>query len=190
MAANEFTLPTVSNGPLISNKALGIIGMLFAPCLYLGWFFHAPVPNAPKEHPLMASLFGRKNPPPQPETPASNPTVLAYATSDAAEAASVLPAPLPPRRPQELLASATTEVLSEPRDTLTTASLPVQGAIPDTTSVLGFDEKAAVRALFEPKASLLDLGFSRYAKDELSTTQFTGPAVKPLPVLGQLQASL
>ena len=58
MAANEFTLPTVSNGPLISNKALGIIGMLFAPCLYLGWFFHAPVPNAPKEHPLMASLFG------------------------------------------------------------------------------------------------------------------------------------
>jgi hypothetical protein len=58
MAANELTLPTVSNGPLISNKALGIIGMLFAPCLYLGWFFHAPVPNAPKEHPLMASLFG------------------------------------------------------------------------------------------------------------------------------------
>lgn len=58
MAANELTLPAVSDGPFISNRALGILGMLFAPCLYLGWFFHAPVPDAPKEHPLMASLFG------------------------------------------------------------------------------------------------------------------------------------
>ena len=58
MAANELTFPVASNGSFISTKALGIIAMLFAPCLYLGWFFHSPVPNAPKEHPLMASLFG------------------------------------------------------------------------------------------------------------------------------------
>jgi hypothetical protein len=58
MAVNELTFPVTSNGSFISTKALSIIGMLFAPCLYLGWFFHSPVPNAPKDHPLMASLFG------------------------------------------------------------------------------------------------------------------------------------
>ena len=57
MAANELIFPVASDGSFISKKPLGIIAMLFAPCLYIGWFFHS-APNAPKANPLMASLFG------------------------------------------------------------------------------------------------------------------------------------
>jgi hypothetical protein len=40
-----------------------------------------------------------------------------------------------------------------------------------------------VKALFDPRTAFLDIGFASRSREELSATQFSGPAVKPLPVL-------
>jgi hypothetical protein len=50
--------------------------------------------------------------------------------------------------------------------------------------------KGAVRALFDPRTAFIDVGFSSRAKDELSIARFSGPAVKPLPLLRQASADL
>jgi hypothetical protein len=141
---------------------------------------------------LLANLFGRKDPPPaQTNTPTPAATTLAYAAPEGEETAQAT-VPLPPRRPQELtvVAEAGDPSMPVPSDTLTVASLSAQSIAPETESLLGLDQKAAIRVLFDPRASLLDVGFSSEKKDELSTTHFTGPAVKPLPVVRQAQASL
>ena len=140
---------------------------------------------------LMASLFGRKDPPPaaEPSGAAAEPATVLVASTENVRPAM---APLPPRRPQAvLLASADSDVvLPEPAPDLTTATLPAQDIADKPPSILGFDEKAAVQALFDPRTAFLDLGFSAQGKNDLSAAGFSGPAVKPLPVLRQALASL
>ena len=149
----------------------------------------ASAASGPSFGSLVASLFGRKDQAPVANEAAPEPsTALASA---APETTTPALAPLPPRRPQIVLASADAEVaVPEPPQNLTTASLPPQGMADRPASVLGFDEKAAVRALFDPRTAFLDLGFSGEPRTDLTATQFTGPAVKPLPVLKQALASL
>jgi len=152
----------------------------------------ASVSSGPSFGSLMASLFGRRSPAPpvHAEAASEKPTVMAYASPESLPAMQIS-APLPPRRPQDLLISdESTPAPADQEQAETTASLPAQSTSPETVISLGFDEKAAVRALFDPRASLLDLGFSNKAEDELSTTHFTGPAVKPLPMLRQAGVDL
>jgi hypothetical protein len=47
-----------------------------------------------------------------------------------------------------------------------------------------------VKGVFAPYDLNLDLGFSVSPAQDLSVTHFTGPAVKPLPTLRRVQASL
>ncbi len=140
---------------------------------------------------LVASLFGRRNAPPAPEpggAAAEPATVLASA---APESVKPLFAPLPPRRPQVVLASAGDEAAPpEPPQEMTTATLPAQDLADGPPPVLGFDQEAAIGALFDPRTAFLDLGFSARSRDDLSAARFTGPAVKPLPVLKQAFAGL
>ena len=141
---------------------------------------------------LMASLFGGKGTPPPPAgepAPAASEPVAALASASP-ESARPAAAPLPPRRPQVLLASADSGLAAPAPTPLTTADLPVGGMADRPPSVLGYDEKAAVRALFDARTAFLDLGFSPQGRDDLSAAGFTGPAVKPLPVLMQAIASL
>jgi hypothetical protein len=62
--------------------------------------------------------------------------------------------------------------------------------MPGPDPVLGYDEQGAAKALFDPRTAFLDLGFKSDVRNELSATRFTGPAVKPLPVIEQAQADL
>jgi hypothetical protein len=103
-------------------------------------------------------------------------------------ATSVTPAPLPPQRPKEIrLASA---ALPDQALDAVSVIVPTPGSAPAPEPILGYDEKAAVKALFDPRTAFLDLGFASRNQHELSVTQFTGPAVKPLPVVGQTEAEL
>jgi uncharacterized protein YcbK (DUF882 family) len=141
---------------------------------------------------LMASLFGGKGTPPPPGAE-PGPAVPEPATTVAPaspESARPIAAPLPPRRPQVLLASADSSLVAPEPPPLTTANLPATGMADRPASILGYDEKAAVRALFDPRTAFLDLGFSAQGRDDLSAGGFTGPAVKPLPVLRQAIAGL
>lgn len=146
---------------------------------------------------LMAGLFGRKAPaqptqaPTQAQPPAESApkTVLAYAQPVNVEP-EPLPAPLPPPRPQDLPAVADSDAAPAPDEPVRTASIPPRSAAPESEPALGYDEKAALRALFSSSDAVLDLGFSSKVKDELSVTHFTGPAVKPLPVLQSAKANL
>jgi uncharacterized protein YcbK (DUF882 family) len=142
---------------------------------------------------LFANIFGRKAPAQAPQQVANAaPTALPPAISETVLPAST-PVPLPPQRPQEavVVASADANVPAAltQEDTITTASLPRSGGLSEPVSTLGLDAKAAARMLFDPRSTFLDVGFSTH-KDELSTTHFTGPAVKPLPLVRQAQASL
>ncbi|MBJ6127891.1 DUF882 domain-containing protein [Microvirga splendida] len=141
---------------------------------------------------LFANLFGRKNaqPAPQQPPPQESPATIVASADPESTAAAVPPAPLPPQRPKEIeLASA---VLPDqaPSAVSGMVSAPAPQAVPGPEPVLGFDEKAAVKALFDPRTAFLDLGFTSARKHALSVTQFTGPAVKPLPVVGQDQDDL
>jgi uncharacterized protein YcbK (DUF882 family) len=141
---------------------------------------------------LMASLFGGKGTPPPPAAE-PGPAAPEPATTPAPaspESARPITAPLPPRRPQVLLASADSSLVAPEPPPLTTANLPATGMADRPASILGYDEKAAVRALFDPRTAFLDLGFSAQGRDDLSAGGFSGPAVKPLPVLRQAIAGL
>lgn len=139
---------------------------------------------------VLANLFGRKDaqPAPQPAPSQESPVTLVASADPESIATPVIPAPLPPQRPREIrLASA---ALPDQALNAVSAILPVPASIPAPEPILGYDEKAAVKALFDPRTAFLDLGFASRNQHELSVTQFTGPAVKPLPVVGQAEAEL
>ncbi|MBD2746596.1 DUF882 domain-containing protein [Microvirga sp. BT688] len=139
---------------------------------------------------VLANLFGRKDaqPAPQSEPTQESPVTLVASADPESIATSVTPAPLPPQRPKEIrLASA---ALPGQALETTSAILPVTTSAPKPEPILGYDEKAAIKALFDPRTAFLDLGFASRNQHELSVTQFTGPAVKPLPVLGSAEAEL
>jgi uncharacterized protein YcbK (DUF882 family) len=130
---------------------------------------------------ILTALFGRRDPTPpaQSERPAETaPIQVASASPDAMEAA-IASAPLPPRRPRDAAAPeapAMAVVASLPATTTPVVSTPAP------EPVLGHDVKGAVRALFDPRIVVADIGFSSQFKQELSIAHFSGPAVKPLPV--------
>jgi uncharacterized protein YcbK (DUF882 family) len=139
---------------------------------------------------VFASLFGRKDAQPAPQqAPSQESPVVTLASADPESiAVPARPAPLPPERPKEIrLASAT---LPDQVSDAVSAILPVPASAPQPEPILGYDERAAVKALFDPRTAFLDLGFTARHQQELSVTQFTGPAVKPIPVIGQAEAEL
>jgi uncharacterized protein YcbK (DUF882 family) len=140
---------------------------------------------------LFASLFGSKNaaPTPQAETPApSTSTMVASADPESIE--TIVAVPLPPQRPREIKLAAAV-MPDGPADALAAEvpALPSRAA-PELEPILGYDETAAAKSLFDPKTASLDLGFTSHARSELSVTHFSGPAVRPLPVIGEAQAEL
>ncbi len=132
---------------------------------------------------LLANVFGRKAPP-QPQAPVSEPVAVASVESERI-APSI--APLPPQRPQAVLQTAAIEPPRRPAG-LVVATASLSRTASSFEPILGFNEKAAVRSLFEPKTALLDTGFSSGTLDDLSATHFTGPAIKPIPRLEQQEA--
>ncbi|WP_210251019.1 DUF882 domain-containing protein [Microvirga thermotolerans] len=152
---------------------------------------------------IVAALFGRKEPPPP--APAEPPPPQAQIASSVASGAADRPeaalafAPVPPSRPKDLIRTASAEpppapepmpaavpVPPRPERPMVLASLPRAATDPaprrSMEPVIGPDSKAAVKALFDPRTAFLDLGFSPEARSDLSTTRFSGPAIKPLPV--------
>ncbi|WP_370644952.1 DUF882 domain-containing protein [Microvirga sp. ACRRW] len=134
---------------------------------------------------LLANVFGRKPQAPAPQQA----TVVASAAPAAIEPErSARPTPLPPVRPQDLVRQA--EITTPPQPPARVA-LAAQSTSRQTASfepILGYNVKAAVRSLFEPKTAMLDTGFSSGTREDLSTMRFTGPATRPLPRLEQQQA--
>lgn len=129
---------------------------------------------------LLAGMFGRKAPT-QPQASAAGPVVVAAATPEP-EAISV---PLPPQRPQAAIRQvASIEPPKRPVDLVTASNMSGVGSA-SFEPILGYNEKAAVKSLFEPKTALLDTGFSSGTWDDLSATRFTGPAIMPLPRIEQ-----
>ena len=57
MSVNELNLPVLQTHSINTIRILGIIGMIFAPALYIGWFFHG-APDGSKANQLFASIFG------------------------------------------------------------------------------------------------------------------------------------
>ncbi len=135
---------------------------------------------------LLANLFGRRNstPAPQPDAAApSSETVVASADPEAMEEIASRVAPLPPQRPREIMLA--NALPPEPGALTAMISAPRPAPLPKPEVILGYDEDAAVKALFDPRTAFLDIGFASRSREELSATQFSGPAVKPLPVLEQ-----
>jgi hypothetical protein len=99
-------------------------------------------------------------------------------------------APLPPQRPRDIKL-ATAIMPDAASDALAAiVSAPAARIVPGPAAILGYDETAAAKSLFDPRTAFLDLGFESHARHELSATRFTGPAVKPLPIVGEAQAEL
>jgi hypothetical protein len=97
-------------------------------------------------------------------------------------------APLPPQRPKDLLPvfpSAKPSTAEPPEEAVLVAA---QASPPEP--ILGFDETAAVRALFDPRTTVAAVGFSQEFSSNLSAAEFSGPAVKPLPLTRQAQLDL
>jgi len=141
---------------------------------------------------LFASLFGSKSSPPAPPADAAPPsTATMVASADPESIEEIAPAvPLPPQRPKEIQV-ATIALPDQVSDAVAAiVEAPAPRVLPGPDPVLGYDEQGAVKALFDPRAAFLDLGFTSRARDELSVTQFTGPAVKPLPMIEPAQAEL
>ena len=57
MSAGELNVTINRANSINTIRILGIIGMVFAPALYVGWFFHGE-PDAPKVNQLFASICG------------------------------------------------------------------------------------------------------------------------------------
>lgn len=134
---------------------------------------------------MMAALFSRKEPPrpSQVEPTPSAPPAAQTSAADIPEMA-LAPAPVPPPRPRDLLLTASVEPPQPPRPErpIVTAALAAATTRPSIEPIIGPDRKASVKALFDPRTAFLDLGFAPQVKSDLSTTGFTGPAVKPLPI--------
>ncbi|MBM6583711.1 DUF882 domain-containing protein [Microvirga sp. BT689] len=140
---------------------------------------------------LFANLFGRRNAQPAPQVEAKQPSAgTVVASADPQNIATVAPAPLPPQRPKNIML-ASAALPDQAGDAIATmVSSPNPTIAPAPEPVLGYDEKAAVKALFDPRTAFLDLGFTPRIQQELSPTRFSGPAVKPLPVIVQAEAEL
>jgi uncharacterized protein YcbK (DUF882 family) len=139
---------------------------------------------------LFANLFGRKNAAPQAETPAPA-TATMVASADPESVKEIVAAvPLPPQRPPDirLVAAVMPDGTSDALAAI--ASAPPPRTAPEIEPILGYDVTAAAKALFDPRAAFLDLGFTSEARRELNATRFSGPAVKPLPLIGEAQAGL
>ena len=140
---------------------------------------------------LLANLFGRRNPTPAPQSDAPMPaseTIVASADPEVVEEIAAEAVPLPPQRPRELrLANA---LPPEPGTLAAMISTTPPIQVPGPEVILGYDEDAAIKALFDPRTAFLDIGFASRSKEELSATQFTGPAVKPLPIFGEARVDL
>lgn len=135
---------------------------------------------------LLANVFGRKTQQP-PQAPAQQqPTAV---VASAAPESVAPPAPLPPQRPQDLMPQVVPQVASfeppVPPARIALAAQPSGKPRASFEPILGYNVKAAVRSLFEPKTAWLDTGFSEAPLGDLSTARFTGPAIKPLPRLEQ-----
>ncbi len=131
---------------------------------------------------LLANVFGRKA---QPQAPAQQPTVVASAAPENVAP----PAPLPPPRPQDLVSQVALAQPPMPPARIADASQVAGKATATFEPILGYDMKAAIRSLFEPKTALLDTGFSSGSPENPSPARFTGPAIQPLPRLEQNQPS-
>jgi tryptophan-rich sensory protein len=57
MSVNELNLSFNQTHSINTIRIIGIIGMILAPALYIGWFFHG-TPDGPKVNQLFASIFG------------------------------------------------------------------------------------------------------------------------------------
>jgi len=141
---------------------------------------------------LLANLFGRKDPAPAPQAQPQAPSTATMVASADPEAVQEIVAtvPLPPQRPREirLAAAIMPETASSPVSAIVSA--PAPAILPGPEAILGYDETAATKALFDPRTAFLDLGFTSKPANELSVTHFSGPAVRPLPVIGEAQAEL
>jgi len=126
---------------------------------------------------LLANVFGRK--PVQPaQTPAPPQAIVVAAAAPATVALAV---PLPPQRPQDQAVRMASISPPIPPARIPPASPAPARITASFEPILGYNVKAAVRSLFEPKTAMLDTGFSSETWNDLSTTGFTGPAVSPLP---------
>jgi uncharacterized protein YcbK (DUF882 family) len=136
---------------------------------------------------LFANLFGRRDAQPaQPQTASQESPATMVASADPESIAALIPpAPLPPQRPKEIMLATAALPDQVPDPVTAIVPAPARQLVPGPEPVLGYDEKAAVKALFDPRTAFLDLGFTSGKQQELSATHFTGPAVKPLPVLAQ-----
>lgn len=143
---------------------------------------------------IMTALFGRKAPPqPAPsEQPAETaPIQVASASPEALEKV-LPPAPLPPQRPKDLLpgiASGEPVQVGPASTEVAVAGFVATPAVP-AEPILGFDEKAAVRAIFDPRMTAAAVGFTPGFSSGLDSASFSGPAVKPLPLVRQAQLDL
>ncbi|WP_230533325.1 DUF882 domain-containing protein [Microvirga roseola] len=137
---------------------------------------------------IVAKLFSRGAPAQQMNPEAEAPKVLAYAApAEELERVPILP-PLPPRRPEDLRMEAESPLPPAPVQTSVAAPASKQVAsMPQP--VLWLDQKAAVKALFDPRSASLG-SFAAQLQEELSTERFTGPAVKPVPAVEQAQVAL
>jgi hypothetical protein len=143
--------------------------------------------SGPSVGSLFANLFGRRNDQPaQPQAAPQESAAAMVASADPESIAAVIPpAPLPPQRPKEIMLASAALPDQVPDPVAEVVPAPAPQLVPGPEPVLGYDETAAVKALFDPRTAFLDLGFTSGKQHELSATRFTGPAVKPLPVLGQ-----
>jgi uncharacterized protein YcbK (DUF882 family) len=140
---------------------------------------------------LFANLFGRRNAQPAPQVEAPQPSAgTMVASADPQSIATVAQAPLPPQRPKNIMLASAVLPDHAGDPVAAMVSAPTPAIVPGPEPVLGYDEKAAVKALFDPRTAFLDLGFAPRVQQELSATRFSGPAVKPLPVIGQAEAEL
>jgi uncharacterized protein YcbK (DUF882 family) len=141
---------------------------------------------------LFANLFGRKNAaqPPQAENPTPSTSTMVASADPESLKEIVSTAPLPPQRPRDMKLA--TAIMPEAASDALAAivSAPAPRIVPGPAAILGYDETAAAKSLFDPRTAFLDLGFESHARHELSATRFTGPAVKPLPIVGEAQAEL
>jgi uncharacterized protein YcbK (DUF882 family) len=127
---------------------------------------------------------------PQAETPAPSASTM-VASADPESLKEMVPtAPLPPQRPKEIKLAAAIMPDAASGALASIVSAPAPRIAPGPAAILGYDETAAAKSLFDPRTAFLDLGFESHARHELSATRFTGPAVKPLPVVGEAQAEL
>jgi uncharacterized protein YcbK (DUF882 family) len=131
---------------------------------------------------LFAGLFGRSKSAPAPTTPEPAPVVVASAAVEPDAADPMALAPLPPRRPSpQPIVVASAEPMALPM--MEAAVLSASEPVPKPTN--WSEPKAATKALFDSRTASLNLTFAPQLPSDLTITRFSGPAVKPLPVLRQ-----